>query len=416
MTGCLVLTVSPGSLIGSADEAGRLVALALSAQGIPIASRQIVDEEEPAVEAALRWGVEAHGLTVILSPSGGAAGEVVRRVLARVTGTRLVLNERLLAALEAAHARRGRAMPRRLDRLALLPQGATLWAVEDAQTAWLLETGQTAVAVLPHDPAVLPALVTRHLISVARERFSGKDVVVLRTLRVVGLDPGQVEERLGDWLHRDTPVAMTCLSVEGEVWVRLRARASSLPVAEAALREVEGQIAATLGEDCYGRDQDSLEVVVGRLLRDRNLTLSVAESCTGGLLSHRITNVPGSSAYFERGVVTYSNRAKEELLKVPPKLLVAHGAVSAPVAEAMARGICRVTGTPLGLAITGVAGPDGGTPAKPVGTVYIALATPEDASSQRFNFGGGREAVKWQSSQVALDLLRRYLLRSEARE
>jgi nicotinamide-nucleotide amidase len=185
-------------------------------------------------------------------------------------------------------------------------------------------------------------------------------------------------------------------------------------MAEAVLREVESQVAAALGEDCYGRDREGLEVVVGRLLLERRLALSVAESCTGGLLSHRITNVSGSSAYFERGVVTYSNRAKEELLKVPRPLLAAHGAVSAPVAEAMASGICQMTGTPLGLAITGIAGPDGGTPAKPVGTVYIALATLEGAASRHYQFAGGRESVKWRSTQMALDLLRRHLLRSEA--
>lgn len=162
-----------------------------------------------------------------------------------------------------------------------------------------------------------------------------------------------------------------------------------------------------------GRDQESLEAVVGCLLRERQLTLSAAESCTGGLLCHRITNVPGSSAYFERGVVVYSNRAKEELLGVPHELLVTHGAVSAPVAEAMARGICQKTGTPLGVAITGVAGPEGGTPAKPVGTVYIALATPDGCSSKRCNFAGRRDAIKWQSTQMALDLLRRYLLSSQ---
>ncbi|MBI4609670.1 MAG: nicotinamide-nucleotide amidohydrolase family protein [Candidatus Rokubacteria bacterium] len=415
MSGCLILTVSPGALLGPVDEAGRLVALAVAREGVPIASRQVVDEDEPAVEAALRQGLEGHRLTVVLNATGGSAGETVRRVLARLTGTRLVLNEGLLAAFEKARARRGQAMPRRLDRLALLPQGATLWSVDDDQVSWLLETAHGAVAVLPQASAALSVVVTRNLVPFARERFAGREVVLLRTLRVVGVAPGDAEARLGNWLRPESPVGVSCLPMEGEVWVRLRARDSSLALAEAALGEVEAQVVEVLGADCYGRDQESLEVVVGRLLLERRLTLSVAESCTGGLLSHRITNVPGASAYFERGVVVYSNQAKEELLDVPRELLIAHGAVSGPVAEAMARGICRKTGTPLGLGVTGIAGPDGGTPAKPVGTVYVALATADGARARRFSFAGGREAIKWESTQVALDILRRRLLQLEER-
>ena len=150
--------------------------------------------------------------------------------------------------------------------------------------------------------------------------------------------------------------------------------------------------------------------MVGALLRDRGLTLAIAESCTGGLLGHRITNVPGSSAYFEQGVLVYSNRAKQALLGVPESVLRAHGAVSAQCAEAMARGICAAAGTPCGLAITGIAGPDGGSPGKPVGTVFVGLSFAAETRARRFRFAGDRESVKWQSTQMALDLLRRAVL------
>jgi nicotinamide-nucleotide amidase len=149
--------------------------------------------------------------------------------------------------------------------------------------------------------------------------------------------------------------------------------------------------------------------VVGRMLSARRWTLAVAESCTGGLLGHRLTNVPGSSAYFERGVLVYSNRAKEDLVGVPASVLRAHGAVSAPCAEAMARGVAERAGTPCGLAITGIAGPDGGTPAKPVGTVFVGLAVEGRVSARRFRFAGDRASVKWQSTQAAFDMLRRAL-------
>ncbi|MFQ5827527.1 MAG: nicotinamide-nucleotide amidohydrolase family protein [Candidatus Methylomirabilia bacterium] len=410
MTGSLILTVSPGSVIAPLDEAGHRVALALSAEGIPVASRGVVEAEEAALEAALRSGTEGYGLVVILSASGDSTGEVVRRVLARVTGTRLVLNERFLAALEAAYARQDRPRPRRLDRLALVPQGATLWPVEDGEPGWVLGARESAVAVLPPRSGALADLVRFHLVPFAREHFGDKGVTLARALRTVGCDLAAVEERLGGWLGPEAPVAVDCLPVGGEVWVRLRARGPSLSVVEAALTEAEAEITAALGADCYGREWENLEAVVGRLLTQRHLTLGLAESCTGGLLGHRITTIPGSSAYLERGVVVYSNRAKEELLGVPSELLAAHGAVSAPVAEAMARGICRQSATQLGLAITGIAGPEGGTPVKPVGTVYIALATPDGLSSRRFHFTGDRESVKWQAAHRALDLLRRWLV------
>jgi len=172
---------------------------------------------------------------------------------------------------------------------------------------------------------------------------------------------------------------------------------------------LERRIAEVLGEDCYGRDGETLEQAVGRRLSARGLTLATAESCTGGLVGHRLTGVAGSSAFFERGVVVYSNRAKEELLGVPAEILRTHGAVSGPCAEAMVRGICERSGAACGLSITGIAGPDGGTPTKPVGTVFIGLAVSGAVEARHFRFSGGRASVKWQSSQMALDMLRRSL-------
>jgi nicotinamide-nucleotide amidase len=401
-----VLTV--GAAEGGGDEAPAVaVARALRAEGVPVVARTVVDEEEGALESVLGPAVEQGGLVVVLAPPGGSGGDVVRRVLARLAGVRLVLSERLLRFLEEDHARRGRALPRRLERLALLPQGAQLWA--DAASGWTLELRAALVAVLSLDAPDLEAVLERHLRPAARERAAAGGVTLLRVLRTAGLAPADAEERLGAWLGKEGPVTVSCLVVDGDVWVRLSARAPSLALAEAALREAEGPLRAALGRDCYGADGESLEEAVGALLRSRGLAVSTAESCTGGLVAHRLTNIPGSSRYVERGVVVYSNEAKEELLGVPGDLLRAHGAVSAPVVEAMARGICRVGGTACGIAITGIAGPDGGSAEKPVGTVFIGVASPAGLEVRRFRFPGGRTAVKWQSSQAALDMLRRAL-------
>lgn len=412
MSQAWIVTVGAARLGSADDPASLLVARALLAEGVPVASRQIVDEEETAVEEALRGALEAATLVVVLAPPGGSGGEVVRRALSRLTGARLVLHDKLLASLEEDFARRGQAMPRRLDRLALLPQGAVIWP-SDGEPAWALETKRAVVAVLPPGAAGLAALVEGQLRPLARQRLGAGEATALHTLYTTGLSPADAEERLGRWLGA-AAVAVSCVPVEGDVWVQLRARGASHDAAEAALAPVEREVRGALGPDCWGRDEDALEVVVGRLLLARRLTVSMAESCTGGLVGHRLTNIAGSSRYVERGVVVYSNEAKEELLGVPVELLRAHGAVSAPVAEAMAAGICRISGSACGIAVTGIAGPDGGTPTKPVGTVFIGVAAPGPDGPRiqvrRFRFAGGRESVKWQSSQAALDMLRRALL------
>jgi nicotinamide-nucleotide amidase len=403
------------------DDAPSLaVARSLRADGIPVATRAVVEEDEAALESALGPALDQAGLVVVLASPGGSAGDIVRRVLARLAGVRLVLSERLLRLLEEDHARRGRALPRRLERLALLPQGAQIWAVPAEAGAlpdgggaggvgWSLEVRAGLLAVLPLDAPDLGALVEQHLRPAARERAGLGGVTLVRVLRTAGLAPAEAEERLAAWLGKEAPVAVSCLIVDGDVWVRLVARGPSRAVAEAALAAAEPPVREILGADCYSADGQSLEETVGTLLRERGLTVSTAESCTGGLVAHRLTDVPGSSRYVERGVVVYSNEAKEELLGVPRDLLLAHGAVSAPVAEAMARGICRAARTACGIAITGIAGPDGGSPEKPVGTVFVAVATPAGVEVRRFRFPGGRGAVKWQSAQVALDMLRRAL-------
>jgi len=386
------------------DPEAAAVAQALADAGAPVASRVAIEDDEGALERAL---APDDGLTVVLA--GAGAGDLVRRVVARAIGARLVLSERFLAALEEGYRRLDRPLPRRAERLALLPQGAQAWTTEHGEPGFVLESGARAVVVLARDGG-LRAAVERHLVPYARARAAGPGAVCLRTLRTAGVTAGELEERLAEWLgqreSRAGDVAVGLVPGEGEVWVRLRAKGVD---AARALARVEPPVLDALGADCYGRDAETLELVVGRALLERRLTLAVAESCTGGLLGHRLTSVPGSSAYFERGVLVYSNRAKEELLGVPAEVLRVHGAVSAPCAEAMARGAVERAGTACALAITGIAGPDGGTPAKPVGTVFVGLAVEGRASARRFRFLGDRASVKWQSTQAAFDMLRRAL-------
>ncbi|HEX2438337.1 MAG TPA: nicotinamide-nucleotide amidohydrolase family protein [Methylomirabilota bacterium] len=402
-----VRLVAIGSPLVVVDDDTAAVAALLADGGIGLESRTVVDEDEAALERAL---TPPAPLTVLVTGPGGSAGDIARRVLARVTGARLVLSERMLAALEAPHRRVDRPLPRRDERLALLPQGAVVWARADGEPAWAFESDAGAWVVLPRG-GLGPDLSAR-LLDLAHTRLDRGTCLAVRTLRTTGVTLGDVEERLAPWLGRGdggSEIVVTMAPGDGEVWVRLRARGASTEAAAATLATLESPIVEALGEDCYGRDGESLEQVVGHRLTARGLTLATAESCTGGLVGHRLTTVPGSSNFFERGVVVYSNRAKQELLGVSEEILRTHGAVSRPCAEAMVRGVCERSGTACGLSITGIAGPDGGTPTKPVGTVFIGLAVPGLVEARHFRFAGGRASVKWQSSQMALDMLRRAL-------
>ena len=409
-----LVSVGPAAFDGQPDHDSARVAAALGTAGVPVAGRVIIDDDEAALDRALRRDPGAPALTVVIAGGGGSAGDIVRRALARVAGTRLVLNERMLAALEARHRRVDRPLPRRAERLALLPQSASVWIGQEGEPAWAVTSERAAWFVLERGH-VTTELLQQHLVPFAVAHVGGIPVVMVRTLKTAGAAAGDLEERLVDWLGKDGDVAVSTLPADGEVWVRLRARGATVAEAAESLAEAQAAVTAALGDDCYGADAETLEDVVGRLLLERGLTLAVAESCTGGLIGHRITSVAGSSQYFERGVMVYSNEAKQALLGVPEVVLREHGAVSAPCAEAMARGITERSGTSCGLSVTGIAGPGGGSEAKPVGTVFIGLAVNGTVTSRRFRFLGDRASVKWQSSQMALDMLRRGLLGKETR-
>jgi nicotinamide-nucleotide amidase len=239
----------------------------------------------------------------------------------------------------------------------------------------------------------------------------GGGPVLRRVLRITGLGESVMESRLGPFYAAvPADVSVTTLASPGELSIRLSTFAGdSRAAAEARLDELVSAVDRVLGPYVYSRDGASLEAVVGAGLRDKGLTIACAESCTGGLIGHRLTDVPGSSAYFLESAVVYGDRAKTKRLGVPKDLIEKHGAVSAPVARAMAAGVRRTAGADIGLAVTGIAGPGGGSARKPVGLVYVALARPRGVAVARHIFFGRREDVKFQSSQRALDMVRKTL-------
>jgi nicotinamide-nucleotide amidase len=274
----------------------------------------------------------------------------------------------------------------------------------------LLERNGTLFATLPGVPLEMERMFEETLEPLIKERTEG--TIVSRTLHFIGIGESVLAEKVQDFLDASDPTVAP-LAGQGKVRLRVTARAATPEEAEAKINPVAEEILSRLGEYHFGEDDETLESAVGRLLTEEGATLALAESCTGGLLAKRLTDGAGSSAYFIEGLVTYSNGAKERLLEVPHEMLVEHGAVSEPVARAMAEGVREAAGADYGLSVTGVAGPDGGTEEKPIGLVFVGLSDANGTVAERLDlstFRRSREAIRERSANRAFDLLRRRIL------
>lgn len=376
--------------------------------GLETAFKTVVGDDEKDMEEALRRSMGRVEAVIVTGGLGPTEDDVTRKVIAKIVKKRLVLNE---DALKAIHARLiGRDYATSNDRQALVPSGARLLQnpVGIAPGFFIDEEG-LFIAVLPGVPKELRAMFSEGLRPILEERFGGKTFIRRRVVRTCGMSESAVNQAIQDTLKRGVPVVGLTAKETG-VDIRVIAREPSAEQSQARVDRTEAMIREKLGDAVYGVDGQELEEVVGALLKQRRLKLAVAESCTGGLIGGRITSIAGSSEYFERGVVAYSDLSKTELLGVPRDLIERHGAVSSEVAAAMALGIRQAARADLGLAVTGIAGPGGGTEQKPVGLVIIALATIQGVKTVEHRFLGDREQVRLKASQMALDMVRMYLI------
>jgi nicotinamide-nucleotide amidase len=270
----------------------------------------------------------------------------------------------------------------------------------------------TIVLLLPGPPRELRPMLATLVEGPLRERALGEPLV-RRIVRITGRIESDVDQLLQpiyrEWAAASPAIAATILAAPGAIELHVSTHAPSQDVVDRALEAAVQRVVETIGEDVYSTDGRKLEQVVGDLLVAKGMRVAVAESCTGGLITSRLTDVPGSSRYVDQSVVTYSNEAKTELLGVPAELLKVHGAVSEPVGLAMAEGMRARARVDVAVGVTGIAGPTGGTPEKPVGTVVVAAVTATERRSRTFRFFGDRELVKFQASQAALDMVRRML-------
>lgn len=380
--------------------------------GIPVLQKTVVGDDRARLQAAFRDALKRAELVIGIGGLGPTEDDRTREAVADLLGRKLQPNPELAARMEALFRARGRKMPAVNLRQALVPEGAE-WLPNQNGTApglWLTTDDERIVVLLPGPPPELKPVFEEHCLPRLRAR-APKQAFASTVLKVVGLPESEVDERLAPIYREYTNPQTTLLASPGQVEIHLRATGSDTGEALRRVEELAERLEPALGDSVFARGPESLEQVVGLSLLMRGATLAVAESCTGGLVEQRLTSVPGSSHYFLGGVVCYSGKLKAKLLGVSPTLMRRKGEVSVEVAEALARGIRRRAGAVLGLGLTGIAGPTGGTPDKPVGTVFLALADAHRVRSEKYRFLGDRERVRWQASQAALDLVRRKLLK-----
>jgi nicotinamide-nucleotide amidase len=386
----------------------------LRAVGVEPVGGFAVTDDEDAIVRTLERALEEAELVVCTGGLGPTADDLTTACVARLAGRPLAMDAVSLAHIEGIFAARGIEMPANNRKQALIPEGATVIPNPTGTAPGVIcpveRGGRTRyVACLPGVPREMRRMARETLIPWVAARNPGRRFVS-RVFSTFGLAESRLDELLAGVVDPGE-ARLAFRAAFPRVQARLTVSGAPGDDLEGRLDTLEARVRERLGTHLYAIGDEGMEETVGRLLKERGLTLAVAESCTGGLIGHRITDVPGSSAYFLLGAATYSNQAKERVLGVRPETLDEHGAVSTQAAEEMAAGVRRVAGADLGLSTTGIAGPGGGTAEKPVGTVCIAVAWEGGVWSRRYDVGDrGRDWIKGMTAQIALDRVRRHLL------
>jgi len=381
--------------------------------GLSVRFKTIVGDDWDDLGSAIELAVARSDLVFSIGGLGPTEDDRTREAFAAVLKRKLLLDQNILSSIESRFSRRGLVMPEVNKKQAyVIDGGETLANPNGTAPGIWLETETNIIGLLPGPPHELKPMFDAAFYP-RLKRFQ-RAHAARKVLKIVGLTESNVASLIADAPSEESGTEMTILAYPGQIEIHLYSRTTeSRDDAEKNIEKLHEFLMERLGDNVFSDDGQSLESVIGGLLTQKKETLALAESCTGGYLGHRITNVPGSSGYFLAGLIVYSNAHKVQTVGIPVELIEKFGAVSSEVAGEMAARVREIAGAHYGLAITGIAGPGGGTDEKPVGLVYIALASDRNVQVVKNIFLGDRERIKYQSSQKALDLLRRYLLQSQ---
>jgi nicotinamide-nucleotide amidase len=409
-----LLTVGDELLLGfTVDGNSAFLAQELSAIGIAVGRRVSVGDDAAEITAAVLESLSRADGVIVTGGLGPTSDDVTRPGVAAAFGRRMKRNEAIVKRLEEMWRARGRRgdLPAANLVQALVPEGARIFP-NDHGTApglWMERDDTRWAALLPGVPREMKLMFAESLRPLLVQRAGRTAVIRSLTVRTTGVPESQLPDMLGDLAAGAPAVSLAYLPSTDGVDLRLTVRGHPLPETEHLLLTTAASLRQRMGQHAYAEGGTDMAEVVVDVCRRKRLTLAVAESCTGGLLGARLTAVPGASDVFRGGVIAYDNDVKSETLGVPPALMEEHGAVSEPVAISMSLGARTVAGADLGVAITGIAGPTGGTAEKPVGTVWIALADRTAAAARHMRLSGDRDEIRHRATQAALDLIRRKL-------
>ena len=407
-----IVTIGDELTSGSVQDTNdTFMASQLYTVGIEVAKVTTVGDNIAEIVDTLKSAQQKVRFVIVTGGLGPTVDDITTQAAAEALKRKLSLNKQALKDMEEQFKKRGRTMSSHNVKQAYIPNGATIIANPiGTACGFSLAKANTLFFFLPGVPGEMKKMFVETVLPLIRKEQPETSIVRSHILKVFGKTESYCDQMLSDTIKKEKEITFAFLPHYPEILLKLTMRGQDRKYIEKKLKAVERTIKKILGDIIFGKDKETLEEVVGNLLRTRGSTLAVAESCTGGLIAHRLTNVPGSSDYLERALVVYSNKSKKELLKVSAAILNRSGAVSKETAERMAKGIKSSSKTTFGLAVTGIAGPTGGTTEKPVGTVFITLAHGRQVTTHRHSFYGDREQIKFMTSQHALDMLRKHLI------
>lgn len=405
-----IITIGDELISGrTLDQNARYAAGRLTASGLCVARITSVGDDHKMVSKTISTALESSRFVIVTGGLGPTDDDMTNEIVASALNRSLYLDHQMLERVKTYIEAKGLEMTPSIEKMAWLPEGSRILNPKGQFCGCCIVEQDVQLYFLPGVPDQMRYLLDKFVLPEILKLYEDVPAVGQRILKLYGIKEPDISETLKQLRGKTRDVILGFYPYFPENHITLSLSGEDKATIAEELAKVEGELGRLLGSFIFASGNQDMETVVGKQLLDKGMTISVAESCSGGLIGHRLTNVPGSSVYFQGGVVVYGNRSKVDLLHVNPDILETHGAVSDQTVREMVRGVRNRFETDLGLAVTGIAGPDGGSKEKPVGTVYIGLATRDEILSGKYHFWGNRGQIKLETCMMALDWVRRYL-------